>query len=66
MTEEQILKAFRLSIGRNARQCHIARQNVYCSLGQLYGKVWLSKHSDRIKKRLDEIENEVLKGVANA
>ena len=63
MTEEQVYKAFRLSVSRNARQVQLARQNVYCMLGQIYGKVWLSKHSSRIKQRLEEIEKEVLEGV---
>jgi hypothetical protein len=63
MTEEQILHAYRLCISRNPRQNHHARQNVYYSLKQLYGQGWLSKHSDRIKRRLDEIEKEITQGV---
>jgi hypothetical protein len=60
MTEDQIMKSFRLSISRNARVVSLARHNVFHSLSTLYGRHWLSIHSERIKQRLDEIEREVL------
>jgi len=65
MTEAQILKSFRLSIERNPRNIQIARKNVYHALNNLYGRHWLSMHSERIKDRLNEIEQEVAKGAAN-
>lgn len=63
MTETQILKSFRLTIERNPRNIHVARQNVYQALHNLYGRHWLSLNSERIKGRLKEIEQEVAKGV---